>query len=190
MLGPTLLLAELDPSQGPGSEFLRYVGSLQHSVLSWGLTYSRTIAPTLKNSGTWTRASPPRTVALSIPLPTRLHRRSLFCSSPAITVDFGPLTHQNKVKSVISTLSVDGPKTNLAKFTSFRTRCKHFSPCPIPPYPHLGIQDYRSDVSPRNGTSPDSFVISIADRKGKPTLVTEQDSRGTFPSENDPSEPA
>jgi len=37
-------------------------------------------------------------------------------------VVFGPLTHQNKVKSVISTLSVDGPKANLEKFTSFRTR--------------------------------------------------------------------
>jgi len=35
---------------------------------------------------------------------------------------FGPLAHQNKVKSVISTLSVDGPKANLKKFTSFRTR--------------------------------------------------------------------
>jgi len=35
---------------------------------------------------------------------------------------FGPLTHQDKVKSVIETLSVDGPKANLEKFTSFRTR--------------------------------------------------------------------
>lgn len=37
-------------------------------------------------------------------------------------VVFGPLTHHNKVKKVISTLSVKGPKANLEKFTSFRTR--------------------------------------------------------------------
>jgi len=43
------------------------------------------------------------------------------------TVVFGPLTHQDKVKSVIRTLSVDGPKANLKKFTSYRTRCKHCS---------------------------------------------------------------
>jgi hypothetical protein len=43
------------------------------------------------------------------------------------TVVFGPLTHQGKVKGVISTLSVDGPKANLEKFTSFRTRCKYLS---------------------------------------------------------------
>jgi len=43
-------------------------------------------------------------------------------SLTTLDVVFGPLTHQNKVKHVISTLSVDGPKANLKKFTSFRTR--------------------------------------------------------------------
>jgi len=42
-------------------------------------------------------------------------------------VVFGPLVNQDKVKSVIATLSVDGPKANLEKFTSFRTRCKFLS---------------------------------------------------------------
>jgi len=43
-------------------------------------------------------------------------------SFTAQDVVFGPLVHQDKVKSVISNLTVDGPKANLEKFTSFRTR--------------------------------------------------------------------
>lgn len=51
---------------------------------------------------------------------------SVLTSFVGIPVVFGPLTHQSKVKSVIATLSVDGPKANLEKFTSFRTRCTYF----------------------------------------------------------------
>ena len=95
---------------------------------------------------------------------------------------FGPLVHQDKVKSVIATLSVDGPKANLEKFTSFRTRCKHFSVNLLSPHSNIGTPDYRSDVSPLNGPFSVWLIVYVVDWKGKPALAKVQDRRGTVPS--------
>lgn len=62
-------------------------------------------------------------------LRTQSNRRSSSCTSASSLVTcclsafFPSPNATQKVKSVLKTLSTDGPKENLRKFTSFRTRC-------------------------------------------------------------------
>ena len=122
------------------------------------------------------RASQPRMVIHSIQVPCfRAHTLAV------IAAVFGPLVHQDKVRSVIATLSVDGPKANLEKFTSFRTRCKRFSLDLTQFCSNLGAADYRSDVSSLNGPFSIWFVTCVVDREAESDLVVVQDRGGAAP---------
>jgi hypothetical protein len=48
---------------------------------------------------------------------------------------------------VVKSLTIESMQSNLAKFTSFRTRRKSLSPFSLPQLAHIISPDYRSDVS-------------------------------------------
>lgn len=68
----------------------------------------------------------------------------VFAADTQYTASFPSPNATEKVEPVLKTLSTEGPKQNLEKFSSFRTRCIPLHIL-LHPFTHF-ILDYRSDV--------------------------------------------
>ena len=92
--------------------------------------------------------------------------------TPAYYLD-GVYSVSKEVKSVIKTLSSKGPRANLEKFTSFRTRCKSL----LSPLPVLRLTFAQTTVVRYHYPDRSSHFCANRrlDRQAKPTVVVQQD---------------